>query len=108
MGGRHPIRQRQLTTAVAQIEHNIHVLAPLGADRLITYAIGVLSQLTNSLLKLQDAQPHFGQHDSLAEQHLVVLEHRSRLLQEFTDEIDSAINELSAVEFLAQEEKYGE
>lgn len=98
--GRHPARLH--SGAVDEINHGIHVLNQLSARRLFDYATGVSSKLTSSLLKLEhsQAQQLFGQHGSAA-QDLAISKDCSRLLCEFTDAIDSAINELSAVEYLA-------
>ena len=96
--GRHPARLH--SGAVEEINHGIHVLNQLSARRLFDYATGVSSKLTSSLLKLEHAQQLFGQHGSAA-QDLAISKDCSRLLCEFTDAIDSAINELSAVEYLA-------
>ncbi len=99
--GRHPIRKH--SGALHEINHGIQVLAPLSARRLFDYAIGVSSTLTNSLLKLEHEQQPFGQNGSAA-QDLAVSRDCSRLLTEFTGALDSAINELSAIEFIALEQ----
>jgi hypothetical protein len=99
--GRHPIRKH--TGALHEVNHGIQVLTPFSARRLIDYAVGVSSTLTSSLLKLEHEQQPFGQHGSAA-QDLAISRDCSRLLTEFTDALDSAITELSAVEYIALEQ----
>jgi hypothetical protein len=98
VNGRHP--HRQFSGAVDEINHGIQVLGQCSARRLIDYAIGVSTKLSHSLQQLTHKQHLFGQNGSAA-QDLAISKDCSRILCEFTDAIDSAINELSAVEFLA-------